>query len=231
MAALSQLMALMGRELRTEWKQKYALSGLLVYAFTMVFIIGFSFREGLSTPQWNIIFWIVLLFVAVNAVARSFMADTRGQSLYLYTLAPPGLIMLAKLIFSVLLLAGLALLTLLFFLFFAHRAPSFEADTLVEQQARMGQFAVITLLGAAGFAANLTLVSAIASRARNAATLVAVLGFPLMIPELIACITAGQSALSGHDWAHSSGEMFFSAGYFGLMVCISLILFPFVWKD
>jgi heme exporter protein B len=231
MSAIAHLTALMGKELRSEWKQKYALSGLLVYAITMVFIVGFSFRDGLSTPTWNIVFWIILLFLAVNAVARSFLSESRGQAYYLYGLASPALVIASRLLFSMGLMAVLSLITLFFYLVFANRTPAFDGDTQTEVQADMVQFAFVAIIGGAGFAANLTFVSAIAARARNAATLVAILGFPLMLPALMMSIQAGNNALFGHDWGYSSGELLFSGAYVALMACISLILFPFVWKD
>src|SRR6185503_19426055 len=111
MLTFSHLFALMGKEMRLEWKQKYALSGLLLYSVTMVFLVGFAFQEGLSTSVWNVVFWIILLFISVNAIARSFMGESQGQNLYLYTLAGPGAIIAAKLLYNCLLMAGLTLVT------------------------------------------------------------------------------------------------------------------------
>ena len=67
----------------------------------------------------------------------------------------------------------LSLLSLLFFLLFL------GGDVL--DQANIPQFLLAVVLGGIGFAAVLTLISAIAARAGNGLGLMAILGFPLVL--------------------------------------------------
>lgn len=212
---------LLRKEFLLEWKQKYALNGLLLYAATMVFVICLSLFQKKPDPEvWNVIFWLIMLFVGVNAVAKSFTGESAGQMLYLYQMASPHAIILSKLLYNALLLCGLTLVSFVLYRLFSLQGPDDPVHYLC-----------ILLLGALGFAANLTLVSAMAAKARNQATLIAVLGFPLLIPHLIIGLTASGECLDGKGWAATFPEMGFAAVFFGLLTLVSFILFPYLWRE
>lgn len=221
MSFLKEVSALFVKEIQLEWKQKYALNGLLMYSLSMVFVISLVLQKTLPPQAWNAIFWILLLFVAVNAVAKSFMGETSGQLLYLYNLASARSIIAAKLLYNCLLLAGIGLLTLLFSMLFSGNSEI--GDPL--------QYLTFIVAGSFGFAANLTLVSAIAAKAQNKSTLLAVLSFPLVIPQLLICISGSGKALQGLPWEDSASQLIFSASLFGIIAVVSFILFPFLWRE
>ena len=54
-----QLTALIAKEVRLEWKQRYALGGILLYVIATVFIVYLSFRQVIDLPTWNALFWII----------------------------------------------------------------------------------------------------------------------------------------------------------------------------
>jgi heme exporter protein B len=118
------------------------------------------------------------------------------------------------------LLVGLTLISYLLYRIFSGQGP---IDPL--------HYLTILVLGALGFAANLTLVSAIAARGRNQATLIAVLGFPLLIPHLLNGIIASAESLQGKGWASTLPEMAFSAVFFVLLTLVSFLLFPYLWRE
>lgn len=221
MGFFAQVSALIRKELLLEWKQKYALNGLLLYALSMVFVVSIGLQRHLPQQAWNVVFWIILLFVAVNAVAKSFMGESPGQLLYLYNLASARAIIVAKLLYNVLLIGAISLLTLGFFMWFSGSGEI--ADPL--------QYVVTVFVGAAAFASNMTLVSAIASKAQNKSTLLAVLSFPIVIPQLLVSISASGKALQGQSWGASIGEIIFSASFVVIIAAVSVILFPFLWRE
>jgi heme exporter protein B len=217
----AEVTALIRKELLLEWKQKYALNGLLLYALSMVFVISLGLQRSLPPQAWNVVFWIILLFVCVNAVAKSFMGESQGQMLYMYNLAGPRAVIVAKLVYHILLMWALALVTLLFFVWFSGSAPI--VDPL--------QYCVTVLVGSSTFTANMTLVSAIAARAQNKTTLLAVLSFPLVIPQMLVAISCSGKALLGQGWAESSGELIFSGIFVVIIGAVSVILFPYIWRE
>lgn len=217
----SEVSALLKKELLLEWKQKYALYGLLMYSLSMVFVISIGLQHSLPPQAWNVVFWIILLFVSVNAVAKSFMSESSGQLLYLYNLASARSIIIAKLIYNALLMSLISVLTLLFFVFFAFKGEFGD----------LGQYLSIVVIGSWTFAANMSLVSAIAAKAQQRTTLLAVLSFPLIIPQLLVCISASGKALLGQPWSESIGEILFCVSFIVIIAAVSVILFPFLWRE
>jgi heme exporter protein B len=99
-----EISVLIRKEITLEWRQKYALNGILLYVVSAVFITYLSVGAkmgNLSIPTWNALFWIILLFSSVNAVAKSFVQEQQGRQLYYYMIASPESIILSKIIFYV----------------------------------------------------------------------------------------------------------------------------------
>ncbi len=221
MSFAKETVALIRKELLLEWKQKYALGGLMLYSLSMVFVVSIGLQRSLPPQAWNVIFWLVLLFVSVNAVAKSFMGERNGQLLYLYNLASARAIIVSKIIYNCLLLGFIAFVTMIMFMFFAGKG-------LIED---FPQYLTIVVVGSMAFAANLTLVSAIASKAQNQATLLAVLSFPIVVPQMLVGISASGKAIQGLPWNDSMGELLFSLSFVFIIAAVSVILFPFVWRE
>ena len=146
--------ALFKKDLTLEWRQKYAISGILLYMLSIVFIIFFTFEE-MRGPVWVVLFWIIILFTAVNAVAKSFMQESTGRLLYYYTLASPQAIITSKIIYNICVMCFLALIALLFYSIVA-------GFPVIDNLSFLGAL----LLGAIAFASTFSMISAIASATR-----------------------------------------------------------------
>ena len=221
---LQEIRNLISKELLIEWKQKYAFNGLLLYVLCMVFVISLAFKGNLNPLTWNIVYWIIILFVAINAVAKSFMGERQGQLLYQYTLANPAAIIIAKLVYNMVLLWLVALISLYSY--------GFLSGIKIADWPLMLS---IVLLGCATLSANLTLVTAIAAKAENRATLLAVLSFPLLVPVLLILIRLSRYAVEGKEGGllieNSYDQLFMIGGMSVVLWVLSVILFPFVWRD
>jgi heme exporter protein B len=175
---------------------------------------------NLSIPTWNALFWIILLFSSVNAVAKSFVQEQQGRQLYYYMIASPESIILSKIVYN----TGLTLiLALLGFGVF-----SVVLGNPVQDQ---GLFLLNLVLGAMGFSASLTMVSGIASKAGNNATLMAILSFPVIIPILLMAIRISKNALDGLDWSVSSDKLLSLLAINVLVATTSYLLFPYLWRS
>ena len=220
---LRDITTLLAKDFRLEWRQRSALGGLLLYVGSTVFVcfLSFSLRGGTPPPPaWNALLWIILLFAAVNAVAKGFMQESAGLRLYYYSLVPPQAVILAKMLYNALLL--LAVATVALFLYVVLLGNPIQNLTLF-----VGNLA----LGAVGFATTLTLVSGIAARAGgNGTTLMAVLGFPVMIPMLLLLIRVSKNALDGLDWSVSSSSVTTLVALNLLVGAVSYLLFPYLWR-
>ena len=78
MQLFNEVKHLIAKEINLEWKQKYAFNGLLLYVISTVFVCYLSFKQIIDVPTWNALFWIIMLFASVNAIAKSFIQESKG---------------------------------------------------------------------------------------------------------------------------------------------------------
>ncbi len=211
---------LVQKELKQELRQKYALGGIILYVVSTVFVCYLSFRSIIDKPTWNALFWIILLFASINAVAKSFIQESKGRQLYYYTLVSPQAVILSKIIYNALLMMVLSIVCFLVYSLFI--------KNVVDD---IPMFLFTLALGSIGFAAVLSMVSAIASKTNNNFSLMALLSFPMLIPLLLSLIKVSKNAVDGLDRS-------LSFPYFGVLMLINLmvvilsyLLFPYLWRD
>jgi len=207
------------KEFRLEMRNKYALGGILLYVVSTVFVSYLSFKQIISVPTWNALFWIILLFASVNGVAKSFIGESRGRLLYMYTLVSPQAVILSRIIYNSLLLmiiSGLCLLTYSLFVGY-----------LVQD---LPLFILTLILGSFGFSSLLSMVSAIASKTSNNFTLMAILSFPIMMPLLMVLLKLSKNAIDGleqWDLNYLAVLMFINV----IIIALSYLLFRYLWRD
>src|SRR5690606_31399227 len=115
---LREISTLIKKEALIECRQKYAINGIILYLASAVFIAYLSFsstRGVVSVEAWNALFWIIILFTAVNAVAKSFLLEKGDRILYYYSIASPEAIILSKIIYNTMLMIALGALGILFY--------------------------------------------------------------------------------------------------------------------
>lgn len=207
------------KEFVLELRQRYAISGILLYVFSTVFIVYISFLD-VPAKSWNTLFWIIVLFASVNAIAKSFIQESGNRQLYYYTLVDPTAIILSKIIYNTLLLSFLSLLSYLSF--------SFVVGNPVRNYE---QFFTALFLGSMGFAITFTFVSAIASRARNSATLLAIMGFPLVIPILLTLVKVSANALALLQDTGVWKDIGILLAIEAILLSLAFVLFPYLWRD
>lgn len=219
MNLFTQVKFLIKKEILLEWRSKYALNGILLYVVSTIFVCYLSFK---TTPPlvWNALFWIILLFAAINAIAKSFMQESKGRLLYYYQIASPQAIILAKIIYNVLLMVLMATIAL-----------GFYSIVFDNQVGDVWLYFIAVLIGAISFSTVFTMISAIASKASNNGTLMAILSFPVIIPLLILIIKLSKNAMDGLDRSVSLDEIAVLGGINLVVIVISLLLFPYLWRD
>ncbi|GIV43283.1 MAG: hypothetical protein KatS3mg035_0406 [Bacteroidia bacterium] len=217
---LKEIPILIKKELQNEWKQKFSFSGILLYVVSTIFVSYLCFKVIDNILVWNALFWIIMLFAATNAVAKSFIQESKGRLLYLYTLASPQGIIIAKTIYNAFLLSIIGIFNYLFF--------SLLLGDLVQDKTL---FLLTIILGSIGFAIVLTMVSAIASKTNNTGSLMAILAFPILIPLLITLIRLSKNALDGLDLSVSYTYIVVLLAINVIVVVLAYLLFPYLWRD
>ncbi|MCR6719039.1 MAG: cytochrome C biogenesis protein, partial [Chitinophagaceae bacterium] len=76
--AFHKIWTLFKKDLLLEIRQQYSFYGILLYIGSTLFVIFLSIKEP-EAEVWNGLFWVTQLFVCINAVAKSFLAESRGR--------------------------------------------------------------------------------------------------------------------------------------------------------
>lgn len=213
------IITLIKKDILLEMRQQYTLYGILLYVASTTFVIYLSMGQP-EDQVWNGLFWITQLFICINSVAKSFLQESRGRMLYFYSIAGAKDFIIAKLIFNLFLMLIMSIISLSLFTLL-----------LGNPVHRMLTFIGITLLGGGSLSLIFTFLAAIAARAQQSAALMAILGFPIIIPQILLLMKISIPAFSDvvmEGWA----QLIYSlTGLDLLIITLAIILFPFLWKD
>ena len=214
-----QVVQLIRKDFIVDWRRRHPFFGVLLYLSATVLTAYVAFRGFLSVEVWNALFWVILLFITVNVLSGSF-ERRGGRNLYYFFLAKPEHIILGKLIYSFVtcLILSLAALTVYILLF---GSPIFQSLF----------FLLNLFLGVLGMSAAFTMVSAIAFNTTNQAVMMVVLGFPAIIPVLVLAINNSDRILNGNVWAQFRGNMLSLFATDVIIITLTFVLFPFVWRS
>jgi heme exporter protein B len=86
-------------------------------------------------------------------------------------------------------------------------------------------------LGGCSLSLVFTFLAAIAARARQGAALMAILGFPLIIPQVLLLMRMSNTAFADVIQAGLLQIIFLLIALDILIIVLATILFPFLWKD
>jgi heme exporter protein B len=213
------ILALIRKDLLLETRQQYTLYGIFLYVASTIFVVYLSMGQP-EDRVWNGLFWVIQLFVCVNAVAKSFLAESRGKMLYFYSIAGAKDFVLSKLIFNAILMLVMSCLSLAIF------------TVLLGNPIEYGwRFLGIVCLGGISLSLVFTFLAAIAAKAQQQAALMAIMGFPIIIPQLLILMKISTAAFSAVIQAGLWQLVLMLVGLDILVIALAIILFPFLWKD
>ena len=217
---MSKIFTLLKKDFLLELRQQHTFFGILLYVASTIFVLYLAMGQPESTT-YNGIFWMIQLFVCVNAVAKSFLQESRGRMLYFFSITGPVNFIIAKLIFSTVIMLLMVFVSLLLFRILLGNPVN-----------NYFQFIAIACLGGVSLSLVFTLMAAIAAKAQQNAAVMAILGFPLIIPQLLLLIRLSKAAF---------GEVFREGALLQillllialdiLVIALAVVLFPFLWKD
>lgn len=219
MNSTKSIITLFKKDVLLEVRQQYSFYGILLYVSSTIFVLYLSMGRP-EDEVWNGLFWMIQLFVCVNAVAKSFLQENKGRMLYFYSIAGPRDFILSKLLFNALLMLIMSVASLLLFLLLMGNPLQ-----------RPLQFVGLATLGGVSLSVVFTFLAAIASKAQQQAALMAILGFPIIIPQLLLLMKIAAITFSSVIQAGLGQMIFLLIGLDAMVVVLSIILFPFLWKD
>lgn len=216
---MNHILALVKKDLLLEIRQQYTFYGILLYVASTIFVLYLAMGQP-EEKVWNGLFWMIQLFICVNAVAKSFLQESQGRMLYFYTVAGARDFMLSKLVFNAGLMILMSIVSLLLF------------------QLLMGnplhnpfRFIGFVCLGGCSLSLVFTFLAAIAARARQGAALMAIMGFPLIIPQVLLLMKISNTAFADIIQIGLWQIILLLVALDVLVIALAVILFPFLWKD
>ncbi|MEM7163023.1 MAG: heme exporter protein CcmB [Bacteroidota bacterium] len=210
------------KEFQLDWRNRTLIGSILLYVISSIYVTHLAFQNAIDLPTWNSLFWIITLFTAFNASSKSFSQEER-KFLYLYMLISPQKLLISKMLYNILLMLIIGSLSLFgFYLFISNEFLSTDNFWL---------YYLSVSLGAIGLAVILTMISAIASKTGNQTGMMAILGFPVIIPFLLATIKFSGETLIGKGLHLSGSYLLMMSAIIVMVGLLSYLLFPYIWRE
>ncbi|MBS4043654.1 MAG: heme exporter protein CcmB [Chitinophagaceae bacterium] len=214
-----QIKTLIRKDFLLETRNQYTIYGIVLYVISTTLVVYLAMGQP-EENVWNGLFWIVQLFVCINAVAKSFLAESHSRMIYYYSIVGAREFIVAKLLYNAVLMMLMSVLSLLIFIVF-----------LENPFTHIYKFVLITLLGGTGLSLLFTFLAAIAAKAKQQASLMAIMGLPIIIPQLLLLMkistVAFSSVIQEGFWEMTGLLMLLN----GMVIALAIILFPHLWKD
>jgi heme exporter protein B len=187
---VNALLAVLWKDLVSEWRSRDRLVAMGVFALLVVIILYLAAPPGAGAEARAHVpglLWVAYLFAGVLGLNRAFATELENEALSLLALAPVerGWIFLGKALASLLLLLVVQAATALAF------ALAFGLDLWPVA----GRLALVATLGAAGLCSVGTLFSAIAVRTQYREVMLPLLLLPLLVPVLLGAVRATNALL------------------------------------
>jgi heme exporter protein B len=223
MNRLTQIVTLTKKEFTIEFRDRNPLFSLLVYVFgtALICYLGLVLKTTrLDGITWNALFWINIFFISQIAIAKSFFGESKNRDFYYLFVCQPQAVILAKIIYNFVLISLLSLL-------------SFGVFTVVFNQeiGNLTWFLINLIVGALSLAVGQSMLSAIASKANNNATLLAVLSVPVIAPLLLFMIRISNNAIDNVAVSVLVKDLIALGCINVVIIAVSFVLFPYLWRS
>jgi heme exporter protein B len=209
----NQLVALVKKDLKLEFRRREILSTTLIFSLTMIVLFSLLFQSHSAeenTWMYAGILWMTFGFAGMLALSKAFAQEQEDLRIRGLVLSPmdSSTLYTAKFIANCIYLTLFEVTALPFFIIFFDITPT----------ASLGMIIVPLLLGNVGFAAVGTLFSAIAFNTRSREMMLPLLMFPVMVPVLLAAVNMTDTVLNG-------GTVSVQSTWFRLLIGFDVIFF------
>ena len=215
MDLLANTTALLGKELRTEYRSRELMTTTVVFILLIFMIFSITFHPTTTESQQfgPGLLWVAFLFAASLMLQPCFLREQTNDTLSALRLSVsnPFAIFLAKLAANTLFL----LLTELFML------PFFAGFFNVRVLAALPQLFLVFFLGSLGIAIPGTAFSAISAQARMRELMLPLLLLPVLTPILIATTDVTAGLLGPEPSLNLAG--------LGIMIAFDIVFLTALW--
>jgi heme exporter protein B len=219
------VVAILGRELRSELRAREIVPIILVFGLLVLVIMNFAFEPSSEEArrQGPGVLWVSIAFSAMLGLARSASRDEENGNLEGLAAAPVdrGALYLAKVLANALFAwIAAAVLVPLFLVFYDLAQPRIAAALVP-----------VVLLGVLGFVAAGTVFAAIAVNTRMREVLLPVLLLPVVVPVLLAAVEATGIVLRDEGTRYLFSWLRILAVFDFVYLIVSYLLFDHLLED
>ncbi len=206
------------KEIAVEFRQKYALGGIVLFTSALVYLI-YKVFNNLTGLEWSVMLWVITLFAGLQATVKSFMQERKETYFYYYTIFDPNDLLLAKWLYNFVMIVLLFGLTLLFMSIFMGMPVK---DYML--------FAKGSMLGLAGLSTVFTFVSLIAASEHSSSTLMSVLAIPLVLPIMLLMLKITTVSARLIQDTSVDQDILLLVGINAIFLGSIFLLFPVLWR-
>ena len=217
---LLQITEIVKLNIKLEWRKRQSVLAVLLYVLTTTYLSYLVFKGAVDQETWNSVYWILLIFAAIQAAFRSFHNEADRRFLLYFGMVKPQALILGKILYNFIYLLTIGLFTFLLFLFFMGAEVK---DPLA--------FITLLTIACSGFAAILTFVSGIAAKAGDNPALPAILSIPLLFPQVLSLSGISIRALTGFSWSVNAPILLVLLLLTLISTLLAYVLFAYLWRD
>lgn len=220
---LTEVFAVLEKEIRSEIRNRYSITSLLLFIVTTITIVLISIsNDVISSEVYSALIWLIIFFSAMLGLSKVFISEVeRGTDLLLKLYTNSTQLFVGKLLYNIILCLFIDLFAISMYLFFISK---YGIDVIPFL------FIIITL-SSIGLGAVSTIISSIIAKVSTKNALFPVLSFPILLPIILPGIKATTLCLDGNSYLEIREYLQIIFGYDGIIIVISYILFDFIWND
>ena len=222
MAWIQTSIAIFKKDLRIEFRTRFAMNTVLAFVIASLLLILFTLRvQSLNpTPKSGLV-WIIILFAALSALGRSFITETDRHTYDLLRIYASGIVVyIGKLIYNIVFSLFINIITFIFYMFLM--------DLSIQS---IPAFLIMLMLGTIGLSSVSTMTAAIVSQADRKGAVFSVLSIPLFIPLILLLSRITRSAFVEGSLNGFQSDVFALIGFCGVTITTGVLLFDFIWDE
>ncbi|MBN1997062.1 heme exporter protein CcmB [candidate division KSB1 bacterium] len=225
MEILSQIFAIIRKDLLMELRDKQVISSMLVFSLIVVVIFNFVFEPGDSQTKLTIpgVLWVLIIFAGNLGLARSFGREREQGGIQGLILCPidKSYIYIAKVIVNIFFMMLVEAITLPIFWVLFDMSPDINFPALL----------LVLFLGTTGFAAVGTIFSAISAHTKSSEVMLPILLFPVSVPVVLAASKSTAKILAGSSLGEISGWIKMLIGFDAVFLIACFLLYEYVFEE